>query len=96
MRRLFFVLLLGAAAPACKDSGTTFTFDSGTVIDAPKTADGGGGDGASSDARTPSDVATPSDAASSDGGEAGADAGGDVGVDVAVDVAITTDDGGAD
>jgi hypothetical protein len=84
MRRLFFVLLLGAAAPACKDTGTTFTFDSGAIIDAPRT-DGGGGDGASSDGHATPDLAAPGDAAAArDGDDAGADAG------------TIFDDGGAD
>jgi hypothetical protein len=74
MKRLLFVFLL-AAAPSCKDSGTTFTFDSGPVADAPK-ADGGASDGATSDGHTTSDGG---DAALPSGGgdaSASADAGG--------------------
>jgi hypothetical protein len=49
MRRFILAFLLGAAAlSACKDSGTTFTFDAGSTPDAPK-SDGGGSDGGGSD-----------------------------------------------
>src|SRR6266700_4554367 len=79
MRRLIVVfdlaLLLGAAAmPACKDSGTTFTFDagsdSGSSGDGPK-GDGGGGDGSGDKGSTTPDTATADatapDAPASDG-----------------------------
>jgi hypothetical protein len=53
MRRFILALLLSVAAlPACKDSGTTFTFDAGSSSDAPK-SDAGGADSAGSSDATP-------------------------------------------